>query len=69
MSVRLSVTNREAVAANALRRSLRAAEPTAVARVDDLDAMAASASGKIEIETLDDGSQGAIFANIVGAPC
>jgi magnesium chelatase subunit I len=65
VSVRLSVSNLEAVAANALRRSLRANEPTAVARVDDLDAMAASASGKIEIETLDDGSQGAIFANIV----
>jgi magnesium chelatase subunit I len=65
VSVRLSVSNLEAVSANALRRSLRAAEPTAVARVDDLDAMAASASGKIEIETLDDGSQGAIFANIV----
>jgi magnesium chelatase subunit I len=69
VSVRLSVTNREAVAANALRRSLRAGEPTAVARVDDLDAMAASASGKIEIETLDDGGPngpgGTIFANLV----
>jgi len=65
VSVRLSVTNREAVAANALRRALRAGESAATARVDDLDAMAASASGKIEIEALDDGSQGAIFDNIV----
>jgi magnesium chelatase subunit I len=65
VSVRLSVTNQEAVAANALRRALRAGESSATARVDDLDAMVASASGKIEIEALDDGSQGAIFENIV----
>jgi magnesium chelatase subunit I len=65
VSVRLSVTNLEAVSANALRRGLRAGDTTAVARVDDLDAMAASAGGKIEIEVLDDGSQGAIFDNLV----
>ncbi len=65
VSVRLSVTNREAVAANALRRALRAGEPVATARVDDLDAMAASSSGKIEIEALDDGGQGAIFEHLV----
>ena len=57
VSVRLSVSNLEAVSANALRRSLRAAERVVVTRVDDLDAMAASASGKIEIETLDDGAR------------
>ena len=67
VSVRLSVTNREAVGANALRRALRAGESFAVARVDDLDAMVASASGKIEIEALDDGSHGAIFDNLVRA--
>jgi magnesium chelatase subunit I len=38
-----------------------------VARVDDLSAMTASSSGKIEIETLDDGAQGAIFENLVRA--
>ncbi len=65
VSVRLSVTNREAVGANALRRALRAGETTAVARVDDLDAMVASASGKIEIEALDDGGHGAVFDNLV----
>jgi magnesium chelatase subunit I len=67
VSVRLSVTNLEAVAANALRRGLRAGETVAVARVDDLAAMSASSSGKIEIETLDDGAQGAIFDNLVRA--
>ena len=65
VSVRLSVTNLEAVTANALRRGLQAGETTAVARIDDLSAMTASSSGKIEIETLDDGAQGAIFDNLV----
>jgi magnesium chelatase subunit I len=65
VSVRVSVTNREAVAANALRRGLRAGDTFAVARVDDLAAMAASASGKIEIEVLDDANHGAIFDNLV----
>jgi magnesium chelatase subunit I len=67
VSVRLSVTNLEVVAANALRRGLQAGETVAVARVDDLSAMSASSSGKIEIETLDDGAHGAIFDNLVRA--
>ena len=58
VSVRLSVTNYEAIAANALRRGLRAGERQVVARVDDLDAIAASAGGKIELEVLDDGREG-----------
>jgi magnesium chelatase subunit I len=65
VSVRLSVSNYEALAANALRRGLRAGERAIVARVDDLDALAASSIGKIEIEALDDGREGAIFDNLV----
>jgi magnesium chelatase subunit I len=65
VSVRLSVTNHEVVAANALRRALRAGERVVVPRVDDLDALAASSGGKIEIESLDEGREGAIFDNIV----
>ncbi|MEC7666472.1 MAG: sigma 54-interacting transcriptional regulator, partial [Actinomycetota bacterium] len=38
VSVRLSVANYESLAANALRRGLRAGENPVVARVDDLDA-------------------------------
>jgi len=67
VSVRLSVTNYEAIAANALRRGLRAGERQVVARVDDLDAIAASASGKIELEVLDDGREGAIFEHLVSS--
>ncbi len=65
VSVRLSVTNYEVTSANALRRALRAGERVVVPRVDDLEALAASSGGKIEIESLDEGREGAIFENIV----
>jgi magnesium chelatase subunit I len=67
VSVRLSVANYEALAANALRRGLRAGESPIVARVDDLDALAASSIGKIEIESMDEGREGAIFDGLVRA--
>jgi magnesium chelatase subunit I len=60
VSVRLSVSNVEVLTANALRRSLRAGEKEVVPRVSDLEALAASTSGKIEIETLEDGREGQI---------
>ncbi len=65
VSVRLSVTNHEVVAANALRRALRNGERVVVPRIDDLEALAASSGGKIEIESLDEGREGAIFDNLV----
>jgi len=65
VSVRLSVANYEALAANALRRGLRAGERSIVARVDDLDALAASSMGKIEIESLEEGREGAIMDNLI----
>ncbi|CAN5816324.1 sigma 54-interacting transcriptional regulator [soil metagenome] len=65
VSVRLSVSNYEALAANALRRGLRCGEEVVVARVDDLDALPASTSGKIEIESLEDGREGAIVENLL----
>ena len=60
VSVRLSVSNVEVLTANALRRALRAGEKEVVPRVSDLEALAASTSGKIEIETLEDGREGQI---------
>ena len=65
VSVRLSVSNYEALAANALRRGLRAGERNIVARVDDLDALAASSMGKIEIEALEEGREGVIMDALV----
>jgi magnesium chelatase subunit I len=65
VSVRLSVSNLEVLGANALRRGLRAGEHVVVPRVSDLEALAASTSGKIEIESLDEGRDGMILENLV----
>ena len=54
VSVRLTVTNAETLVANAARRALRAGEEVVVPRVSDLDALAASTSGKVELDTLDE---------------
>ena len=66
VSVRLSVSNYESVCANAVRRALRAGERDVAPRVSDVfDALPASSGGKIEIESLDEGREGAIMADIV----
>ncbi|HMS87081.1 MAG TPA: hypothetical protein PKE56_01465 [Acidimicrobiales bacterium] len=54
MSVRLTVANAETLVANAARRALRAGETEVVPRVTDLEALVASTSGKVELDTLDD---------------
>ena len=61
VSVRLSVSNYEAVVANAVRRSLSAGDDVAVPRIGDLQAIAATTSGKIEVESFEDGSEGRII--------
>jgi magnesium chelatase subunit I len=65
VSVRLSVSNLEVLSANALRRSLRAGEKEVVPRVSDLEALASSTSGKVEIETLEEGREGQIIENLL----
>jgi magnesium chelatase subunit I len=55
VSVRLTVANHEVLVANAIRRALRHGERDVSPRVSDLDALAASTMGKVEIEALDDG--------------
>ncbi len=65
VSVRLSVSNYEALSANALRRGLRSGETNIVARVDDLDALPASSQGKIEIESLEEGREGMILETLI----
>ena len=65
VSVRLTVSNHEVLVANAARRALRHGEDVVVPRVSDLDALAASTMGKIEIESLDDGRDEAVAAHLV----
>jgi magnesium chelatase subunit I len=67
VSVRLSVSNLEVLGANALRRGLRAAEHVVVPRISDLGALAASTSGKVEIESLEEGREGIILENLLKA--
>jgi magnesium chelatase subunit I len=55
VSVRLSIANYETLVANAARRALRLGEKDVVPRVSDLEALAASTAGKVEIETLEEG--------------
>ncbi len=67
VSVRLTVSNHEVLVANAARRALRHGEDVVVPRVSDLDALAASTMGKIEIESLDDGRDEAIAGHLLKA--
>jgi magnesium chelatase subunit I len=55
VSVRLSIANYETLVANAARRALRLGEKDVVPRVSDLEALASSTAGKVEIETLEEG--------------
>jgi magnesium chelatase subunit I len=67
VSVRLSISNYETLAANAVRRSLRLGESQAVPRVSDLGALIASTQGKIEIESLEEGREDRILHGLVSA--
>jgi len=50
VSVRMTLSNTETLAASALRRALRLGEAEAVPRVTDLPALMASTTGKLELE-------------------
>jgi len=57
VSVRYTIGNLESVAASALRRAVRAGEPTAVPRPVDLWAVIGASMGRIEFETLEEGRE------------
>ncbi len=67
VSVRLSISNYETLAANAVRRALRLHEPEAVPRVSDLAAIVTSSQGKIEIEALEEGREERVLQGLVSA--
>jgi len=48
-----------------MRRALHSGEKTVVPRICDLDALPAATSGKVEIESLEEGREGAIIDNLV----
>jgi magnesium chelatase subunit I len=65
VSVRLSISNYETLVANAARRALRLDEKDVVPRISDLDALASSTAGKVEIETLEEGRDEQIVERLV----
>src|ERR1700738_2939708 len=65
VSVRLSIANYETLVANAARRALRLGEKDVVPRVSDLEALASSTSGKVEIETLEEGRDGQVVERLI----
>ncbi len=67
VSVRLTISNHETLVANATRRALRHGEREVSPRVSDLDALAASTMGKVEIESLEEGRDEQIAENLVKA--
>jgi magnesium chelatase subunit I len=65
VSVRLSVSNLETLVASAVRRALRLGENEAVPRITDLASLASSTSGKVEIETIDEGRDGHVIDRLI----
>ena len=65
VSVRLTVSNLETLVANAARRTLLQGDSDVVPRVSDLEALAASTTGKLEIESIEEGRDGQIVEQIL----
>jgi len=67
VSVRLTVSNLETLVANAARRTLVHGESDVVPRISDLDALASSTAGKLEIETIEEGRDEQIVEQLLKA--
>ena len=67
VSVRLTIANYETLVANATRRALRNGESEAVPRVSDLQSLLSSTQGKVEIESLEEGREEVILAQLLNA--
>ncbi|HZD65285.1 MAG TPA: magnesium chelatase, partial [Acidimicrobiales bacterium] len=65
VSVRLTIANHETLVANAARRALRTGETDVVPRVSDLEALASSTAGKVEIETLEEGKDDQVVERLI----
>jgi magnesium chelatase subunit I len=64
VSVRMTIANYESMISNALRRTLLLREDEVVPRISDLSAMLSSSSGKIELETVEEGKEGEIVEEL-----
>ncbi len=65
VSVRASISNYEAMVANALRRAIRLGESDVVPRILDLAFLRASLEGKVELETVEEGREEQILERLI----
>ena len=65
VSVRVSICNYETLVANAFRRAIRNHESPAVPRVTDLPFLLASTSGKVELESVEEGREGHVLEEMI----
>ena len=64
VSLRVSIANYETMVGNAFKRSLRSGEPTSP-RVSDLPAIVASTTGKIELESVEEGREFKVVEDLI----
>jgi magnesium chelatase subunit I len=64
VSVRVSICNYENLLSSALKRAIRLGETVASPRVSDLEAMVASTSGKIELESVGEANEEKILGKL-----
>ncbi len=64
VSVRVSICNYENLLSSALKRAIRLNEAHVVPRLSDLGALAASTSGKIELETVGESSEDKVLGKL-----
>ena len=67
VSVRASISDYEALVANAFRRALRVGESEVVPRISDLAFIAPSLQGKVEFEAMEEGQEDQITQRVVNA--
>ena len=64
VSVRMSIANYESMIGNALRRTILLREDEVVPRISDLASILPSSTGKIELETVEEGKEGQIIEEL-----
>ncbi len=65
VSVRVSIANYETIIANAARRQIRLNEDNVVPRVSDLPFIVASFTGKVELETFEEGREARVLEDLI----
>ncbi|MBI4308598.1 MAG: magnesium chelatase [Chloroflexi bacterium] len=64
VSVRVSIANDETLVSNAVRRAIRCTEEQAIPRISDLGYLIASTAGKIEMESVEEGSENRVLEQL-----